>query len=50
MNCAHTELCRMIIVPIIDQTRLGDKSRLVSRGVEKSSKESRTVGVASGKG
>lgn len=39
MNCTQTELCRMLIVNLIDQTRLGDKSRLLSRRVENGSKE-----------
>lgn len=38
MNCTHTEACRMLIVFLIDQTRLGDKSRLFSWLVENSSK------------
>ena len=29
MNCTHTEACRMLIVFLIDQSRLGDKSRLL---------------------
>lgn len=37
MNCTHTEACRMLIVFLIDQTRLGDKSRLFPSLIENSS-------------
>lgn len=41
MNCTQTELRRMLIGPLIDPTRLGDKSRLLSGRVENSSEEPR---------
>lgn len=41
MNCTQTELRRMLIGPLIDPTRLGDKSRLLSAPVENSSGETR---------